>query len=100
MTKAEIVSAISQQTGIGKPHVEATLEAFFDVVKHTVSHGETIYLRKFGNFQTKNRAKRLARNIKKNTTIEVEAYEYPAFKPSKLWMEEIRTGQTEQILTS
>jgi DNA-binding protein HU-beta len=100
MTKAEIVSAIALQTGIGKPHVEAALEAFFDVVKHTVSQGETINLRKFGNFKTKNRAKRLARNIKKNTTIEVEAYEYPTFRPSKLWIEEIRNGQNEQITTS
>lgn len=93
MTKAEVVSEISRQTGIGKLQVEAALEAFLDVVKHTLSQGETIYLRKFGNFQTKHRAKRTARNIKRNTTIEVEAYEYPAFKPSKVWIEELRKAQ-------
>lgn len=94
MTKAEVVSTISQQTGILKPQVEAALEAFFDVVKDSLSQGETIYLRKFGNFQNKKRAKRLARNIKKNTTIEVEAYQYPTFKPSRLLMEAIRQGQS------
>jgi len=90
MTKAELISLISQQTSVGRPQVEAAIEAFFDVVKTSLTQGETIYLRGFGNFQNKKRAKRLARNIKKNTTIEVEAYEYPSFKPSKLFIEKVR----------
>lgn len=94
MTKAELISLISQQTSVGRPQVEASIEAFFDVVKVSLAQGKTIYLRGFGNFQNKKRAKRLARNIRKNTIVEVEAYEYPSFKPSKLFVEKVKKEST------
>lgn len=90
MTKAELISAIAQQAHVGRPQAEATIETFFEVVKEALARGETIYIRGFGNFQNKKRAKRRARHIKNNTTVEVEAYEYPSFKPSKLFIEKIR----------
>ena len=95
MTKAELTSLISQQTNVGRPQVEAAIEGFFDVIKTSLTQGETIYLRGFGNFQNKKRAKRLARNVRKNTTFEVEAYEYPSFKPSKLFVEKVKNERKE-----
>ncbi|AEI49661.1 HU family DNA-binding protein [Runella slithyformis] len=90
MTKAELVFAISRKTGLEKPDVEVTVEALFDVIKKSLANGKIIYLRGFGNFQNKKRARRTARNIKHNTTVIVEAHEYPSFKPSKLFIEELK----------
>ncbi|MFN8349702.1 MAG: HU family DNA-binding protein [Spirosomataceae bacterium] len=76
---------------MSRPLTEAAIETLFEVVKASLSRGETIYIRGFGNFQNKKRAKRQARHIKNNTSVEVEACEYPGFKPSKLFIEKIRT---------
>jgi DNA-binding protein HU-beta len=90
MTKAELVSAISRKTGLEKADVESTVEALFEVIKLSLTDKKTIYLRGFGNFQNKKRARRTARNITRNTTVTVEAHDYPSFKPSKLFIEEMR----------
>ena len=50
MTKADIVSQISQKTGIDKATVLATVEAFMDSVKESLEKEEAVYLRGFGSF--------------------------------------------------
>lgn len=82
MTKAEIVSKISERTGIERSAVLACTEAFMDVVKDVMKHGENIYLRGFGTFLIKKRAAKKARNISKGESVFVEAHSVPAFKPS------------------
>ena len=69
MTKAEIVNDISKKTGIDKATVLTTVEAFMSSVKGSIENGENVYLRGFGSFILKKRAKKTARNISKNTTI-------------------------------
>lgn len=83
MTKAEIINEISQQTGIDKPEVSITLEAFFTVVKDTMAEGENIYVRGFGSFINKKRARKVARNISKEEEIIIDEHYIPSFKPSK-----------------
>ena len=83
MTKAEIVAAIAEKTGIERVTVLATVETFMDVVKESMTKGENIYLRGFGSFIIKERAEKTARNISKNVTIKIPAHNIPAFKPSK-----------------
>lgn len=82
MTKAEIVSAISDRTGLEKGAVIACVESFMDVVKESMAKGENIYLRGFGSFTVKKRAAKTARNISQGTALKVEAHNVPAFKPS------------------
>lgn len=69
MTKADIVSEISKNTGIDKATVLASVESFMDIVKNSLSQGDNVYLRGFGSFVIKKRAQKTARNISKNTTI-------------------------------
>lgn len=83
MTKAELVSEISQRTGLEKRMVLETVESFMEVMKDTMAGGENVYLRGFGSFIIKERAAKTARNITKNTTIQIPARKVPAFKPSK-----------------
>jgi DNA-binding protein HU-beta len=72
VTKAEVITKISDKTGIQKDDVTQTIEAFFKVVKDSMADGENIYVRGFGSFINKKRAKKIARNISKNTAIIIE----------------------------
>jgi DNA-binding protein HU-beta len=91
MTKAEVVSAIADKTGIEKVTVWATVETFMDVIKETMGRGEHIYLRGFGSFIIKNRKQKTGRNISKNTAIIIPAHNIPAFKPAKPFVNDVKT---------
>lgn len=90
MTKADVINEISEKTGIDKLDVQASVEAFFSVVKTSMAKGENIYVRGFGSFVNKKRAKKIARNISKNTAIVIEEHYVPSFKPSKIFIEKIK----------
>ena len=90
MTKADVINEISEKTGIDKLDVQASIEAFFSVVKTSMAKGENIYVRGFGSFVNKKRAKKIARNISKNTAIVIEEHYVPSFKPSKIFIEKIK----------
>jgi len=91
MTKADLVSNISDKLGIDKADVQATIEKFMKEIKVSLEKGENVYLRGFGSFIVKKRAEKTARNIKKNTTIKIPAHNIPAFKPSKFFIDGVKT---------
>lgn len=93
MTKAEVISKIADKTGIQKDDVTQTVEAFFKVVKDSMAEGDNIYVRGFGSFINKKRAKKIARNISKNTAIIIDEHYIPAFKPSKVFIEKIKSSK-------
>ena len=97
MTKAEVINEIAEKTGIDKADVSATVEAFFSVVKNTMSDGENIYVRGFGSFVNKKRARKVARNISKNTAIIIDEHYIPSFKPSKVFVEKIKTSDHVKV---
>ena len=90
MRKADLVAAISEKTGVPKVDVLVTLEAFFTEVKGSLEQGENVYVRGFGSFIVKKRAKKIGRHIKKNKPIEIPAHYIPAFKPAKVFMEQVK----------
>ena len=92
MTKADIVNEISKNTGIEKVTVQKTVEAFMETVKDSLSSNKNVYLRGFGSFIVKNRAKKTARNISKNTTIIIPEHSIPAFKPAKTFFSKVKTN--------
>ena len=83
MTKAEVINEIADKTGVDKADVQAAIEAFFTVVKNSMAEGENVYVRGFGSFVNKKRARKVARNISKNTAIIIDEHYVPSFKPSK-----------------
>jgi DNA-binding protein HU-beta len=92
MTKAEIVSKISDKLGIEKGDVQATVESFMEEVKSSLENGDNVYLRGFGSFIVKTRAEKTGRNISKNTTIKIPAHNIPAFKPAKVFVEGVKSN--------
>jgi DNA-binding protein HU-beta len=100
VTKAEVITKISEKTGIQKDDVTQAVEAFFMVVKDSMADGENIYIRGFGSFINKKRAKKIARNISKNTAIVIDEHYIPAFKPSKVFVEKIKNSKKiKQLVT-
>lgn len=93
MTKADIVNEIAKKTGIEKVTVQRTVEEFMDAVKESMVAGNNVYLRGFGSFIVKKRAKKTARNISKNTTIIIPEHFIPAFKPSKSFINKVKTNK-------
>ncbi|WP_295936853.1 HU family DNA-binding protein [uncultured Alistipes sp.] len=90
MTKADIVSEIAKSTGIEKVQVQSVVEAFMDSIKTSLTNKNNVYLRGFGSFIVKKRAKKVARNISKNTTITIPEHNIPAFKPAKSFAAKVK----------
>ncbi|HBJ76366.1 MAG TPA: integration host factor subunit beta [Porphyromonadaceae bacterium] len=98
MTRADVVSEISKQTGIDKETVLRTLESFMAVTMKRMSEGENIYFRGFGSFILKKRAEKVARNIRKGTSVVVPEHYIPAFKPVKDFVLSVSEGTKKDIL--
>lgn len=92
MRKADLISKISDKTGIPKVDVLVTLETMFKEIKSTLSNGENLYIRGFGSFIIKKRAAKIGRNIKKNVAVAIPEHFIPAFKPAKEFVQEIKTS--------
>jgi DNA-binding protein HU-beta len=91
MTKADIVSNISEQSGIDKADVQAIVEKFMSEVKGSLENGENVYLRGFGSFIIKTRAEKTGRNISKNVAVQIPAHNIPAFKPAKVFVQGVKS---------
>lgn len=95
MTKADIATKILHKNkSLNKPEIKTIVDALFSTIQDSVAARQTIYIRGFGNFYPKHRAQRRARNVKKNLEIQVEAYDYPAFKPSKEFIKKLNRPQS------
>ena len=92
MTKADVINQIADKTGIDRSDVTTTVETLFAVVKDSMAEGENIYVRGFGSFVNKKRAKKIARNISKNTAIVIDEHFVPSFKPSKVFIEQVKSS--------
>ncbi len=54
--------------------------------------GGNVYFRGFGSFILINRARKVARNIAKNTSIIIEPHAIPAFKPAKTFVGDVKSN--------
>lgn len=94
MRKADLVNAISEKTGVAKVDVLVSLEALFKEIKTTLQGGENVYVRGFGSFIIKKRAKKIGRHIKKGKAIEIPEHFIPSFKPAKVFVEQVKKNVT------
>ena len=58
--------------------------------RESIKQNESVFLRGFGTFLAKERKEKTGRNISKNTTIIIPAHHIPAFKPAKIFMQEVK----------
>jgi DNA-binding protein HU-beta len=98
VTKADIINEITEKTGVDKADVNATVEAFLNVIKNNMACGLNIYIRGFGSFINKKRKKKIARNISRNTAIVIDEHYIPAFKPAKIFVNKIKNSEKVKLL--
>jgi DNA-binding protein HU-beta len=96
MTKAEVIAEIATKTGVEKVAVQESVETFFKVVKNSLIEGKNVYFRGFGSFVVKKRAKKIARNISKNTAMVIDEHYIPSFKPSKSFTEKVKKSDSSK----
>lgn len=94
MRKADLVASIAEKTGVPKVDVLVALESFFTEVKNSLASGENVYIRGFGSYVIKKRAKKIGRHIKKNKAIEIPEHFIPSFKPAKVFIEQVKENVT------
>ena len=92
MTKADIVSQISEQTGMEKGDIQVTVEAFMRSVRNNLENGNNVYLRGFGSFVVKTRAAKTGRNILAKKSIQIPANNIPSFKPSRDFLDNVKAN--------
>ena len=83
MNKAELVSAMAEQTGLSKKDSEKALNSFIDIVTEELENKEKVQLVGFGTFETRVRAARTGRNPQTKEEIKIAASTVPAFKAGK-----------------
>jgi DNA-binding protein HU-beta len=93
MTKADVISQIIKKTDLEKSEVSLCLETFISVVKESMADGNNIYIRGFGSFINKKRARKIARDLSRNTSIVVEEHFIPKFLPGREFKERIKKSK-------
>ena len=97
MRKADVVTRVSELTGVAKVDVLVSLEAFFKEIKTSLKAGENVYVRGFGSFIAKKRAQKIGRIIKRNEAIIIPEHYIPAFKPAKTFVEAVKKGRAGAV---
>jgi DNA-binding protein HU-beta len=114
MRKAGLVSKIKEKLKTTHAHLQTAdivmiIDAFTNVVKEqfcenanyntgendTKKMGGDIYIRGFGSFVAKVRARKMGRNIKKNKAIEIPEHTIVAFKPAKEFADAIKKNSVK-----
>jgi len=81
MTKDELAGEVAGKTGISRKVARSVLTALFDSIEEQLCSGETIYLRGFGCFETREGRKRRARDPQGEGIIEIPPRIRPVFRP-------------------
>ena len=89
MNKADLISAIANETGLSKKDTEATVNSFVNVVSGALENKDSGQLIGFGTFETRERAARTGRNPQTGEELKIAASTVPAFKPGKALKEKV-----------
>jgi integration host factor subunit beta len=83
-TKADIIDALYEKTGMSRGEIRGTIDLLFDEIKEALLKGKTIELRGFGTFEIKVRKARLrARNPKTGEEIAIRSHGSVSFRPGR-----------------
>ena len=83
MTKAELITAISEKGDLQKSQAERAIKALTEVIHEQIASGNEVALPDLGKFVRVEKAARTGRNPKTGEAIEIAARKVPTFKPAK-----------------
>lgn len=83
MNKSELITAMTEASGLSKKDCETALTAFTGVVEKALKAEDKVQLVGFGSFEVKTRAARTGRNPGTKEPVEIAASKAPVFKAGK-----------------
>lgn len=83
MNKAELITSISEKSGLTKKDAEKALNSFVESVQEALVQRDKVQLVGFGTFEVRERGARKGRNPQTGEEIEIPAASVPAFKAGK-----------------
>lgn len=83
MTKSEILTKVSVDTGCSKALVSYITESLLENISSSLASGESVVFSGFGTFETVVKKAKVGRNIHKGEEIKIPAHIAPRFKPGK-----------------
>ena len=83
MTKANLVDAVAEKTGMKKKDAENAVCAVFDAMKDALIAGEKVQVVGFGTFNVKERAEREGRNPYTGEAMKIAASKHVSFTIGK-----------------
>lgn len=89
MTKTELITAVSDRTGIAKKDVGSIIDATFSEITNSMAAGDKVRLVGFGTFETRDRGERQGRNPRTGKPMTIAAKKSPAFKAGKALKEAV-----------
>ncbi|MDR2068940.1 MAG: integration host factor subunit beta [Spirochaetaceae bacterium] len=84
VTKADIVDAVYQKTGMSRKEIRTVVDLFLDEIKNALIEQMIIELRGFGTFEIRVRkGRQKARNPKTGEAVSVNSHGIAAFRPGR-----------------
>lgn len=83
LTKADLAEQLFDQVGLNKREAKDVLDAFFNEIIDSLSHGVEVKLSGFGNFQIRDKSSRPGRNPKTGESIPISARRVVTFHASQ-----------------
>ena len=83
MNRTELVSAMSEKSGLTKKDAEKALTAFTEAIEGALKEGDKVQLVGFGTFEVKDRPARTGINPRTKQPVKIAASKAPAFKAGK-----------------
>jgi integration host factor subunit alpha len=81
LTKADFVAQLLDELGLSKPMAKDLVELFFEEIKATLEHAESVKMSGFGKFELRDKVARPGRNPKTGEEIPITARRVVTFKP-------------------
>lgn len=90
VSKADLVDAVANSTGLKKKDVKDVMDRMLDRVSAQLAGGAKVQLTGFGTFEVRKRKARTGVKPGTTTKIKIPASKYPAFKPGKSLKEKVK----------
>lgn len=96
MNKAELVSAIAEESGLTKKNVETFLNATIKIVVNTLNEGEKVVIVDFGTWEVRHRKERKGRNPRTKEEMIIPATSVPVFKAGKGFRTSVKSSDSDE----
>jgi len=83
LTKAGLAEKLFEELGLNKREAKELVELFFEEIRHSLEHNQSVKLSAFGNFDLRDKSQRPGRNPKTGEEIPITARRVVTFKPGQ-----------------